>query len=234
MKIRIVVPLAIDVFNNIALDEALLFKAPDTDIEVVNLDGGYDRIDVYSNEKTITYTLPFIVDKVMEAEKEGCDGVFISWFGDPAVDASRVAVNIPVVGGFEPAVHMASLISTRWSIISPTPGTVSTFRMLARKHGLEENIASMLTVNVPLTDERGIEEKVLPLVEKAVDEDGAEAVVLGCTGFGRLASNLARQMKIKGKPITVINPSAAAIGFLESLIRSGLSQSRVTYPESLL
>lgn len=65
--------------------------------------------------------------------------------------------------------------------------------------------------------------------KKAVDEDGAEAIALGCTGLGRVAHHLAQQMAAKGKPVPVVSPTAAAIGFLELLIRSRVSQSRLTY-----
>jgi hypothetical protein len=36
-------------------------------------------------------------------------------------------------------------------------------------------------------------------------------------------------MALKGKPVPVISPTASAIGFLELLIKSGISQSRLTY-----
>ena len=67
-------------------------------------------------------------------------------------------------------------------------------------------------------------------MEKAVDEDGAEAIVLGCTGMMGLAQDLAEAMAARGRPVPVVDPTASAIGYLELLIRNGISHSPLTYP----
>jgi hypothetical protein len=36
-------------------------------------------------------------------------------------------------------------------------------------------------------------------------------------------------MEAKGKPVSVVNPTAFAIGFLELLIKNGVSNSRLAY-----
>jgi len=229
MKIRIVLPIALDVFNQVALDEALQTKAPDTTIDAVNLDGGPENIECFYEE---ALAAPHIVEKVVQAEKDGCDGVFISCFGDPAVDASRDRVKIPVVGAFQPAVLTASLISVRWSIVTVSKNAIPYLWTLARKVGVESKIASIRRIDTPLIslmDEGLITERLLLQSEKAMDEDGAEAIILGCTGMGRVAQAIAQRLAAKGKPIPVVNPTASAIGFLELFIRSGISQSPQTY-----
>ncbi|MGD9824206.1 hypothetical protein, partial [Desulfobacter sp.] len=55
------------------------------------------------------------------------------------------------------------------------------------------------------------------------------AIVLGCTGMLGVANGLARILKEKGKPAPVIDPTTTAVTLLQSLIRNGLSQSRLTY-----
>ena len=229
MRIRIVKVIASGVMNEITKREALQTKSPDTEIEVVNIDKGPDNIE--SSYEEALASVP-IIEKVVQAEKDGCDGVFISCFGDPAVDASREQVKIPVVGGFQPAALTASLISSKWSIVTVSKNVIPLIRGLARKLGVENSIVSIREINTPfleLLDENIIKRQSLIQIEKAVDEDGAEAVVLGCTGLGRVAENLSQQMAAKGKPIPVVSPTAAAIGFLELLIRIGVSQSRLTY-----
>ena len=63
MKIRIVVPLISDVFNVEVIKEASQFKAPDTVIDVVNLDRGTASIESHYDE---ILAAPVIVSKVVK------------------------------------------------------------------------------------------------------------------------------------------------------------------------
>jgi len=73
--------------------------------------------------------------------------------------------------------------------------------------------------------------RLLEQIHKAVVEDGAEAIVLGCTGMLGLGKALKEALSREGREVPVVEPTAAAIGFLESMIRSGISHSKVTYPK---
>jgi allantoin racemase len=229
MRIRIIVPIIKEVFNDEVLKEASQFKAPDTELEVVNIQKGPASIESRYDDILASFS---IVEAVKKAEKAGCDGVFIDCFGDPGVDASRELVRIPVVGGFQPAALTASLVSDRWSVVTVLKNLRPIVGELARKLGIEGNIASVRDIDTPvleLHDKKVLEERLLLQIEKAVSNDGAEAVVLGCTGMLGLAQKLAQQAEQKKMPIPVIDPTAAAIGYLELLIRARLSQSLLTY-----
>lgn len=229
LKIRIVVPIISDIFNEEVLTETLQFKAPDMEIDVVNLDKGPVSIESRYDDTLAAYN---IIDKVVQAEKDGFDGVFIDCFGDPGVEASRELVRIPVVGGFQPAALTASLIASKWSVVSVLPNVIPMISDLARKLGIESNIASIRHINtnvLELQDRNIVQERLLTSMIKAVEQDGAEAIVLGCTGMLGMAQYLSEQMTARGTPVPVVDPTAAAIGYLELLIRSRLSQSQLTY-----
>lgn len=229
MKIKIVIPIIKDIFNEETLKEASQFKAPDTEIETVNLDRGTASIESEYDEMLCS---PDIVEKVIQAEKDGFDGVFVDCFGDPGVNAAREMVSIPVVGGFQPAALTATMIAGQWSVVTVLRSVVPMLQGLIRKLGVESNVASVRDINTPvleLTDKNVLETKLIEQIEKAVTEDGAEAVVLGCTGMMGLAQTLSKKMKDKGIPVPVVDPTAAAIGFLQLLIRNGISHSKITY-----
>ena len=229
MRIRIIVPIIKEVFNDEILKEASQFKEPDTELEVMNIQKGPASIESRYDDILASFS---IVEEVKRAKKDGCDGVFIDCFGDPGVDALRELVRIPVVGGFQPAALTASLVSDRWSVVTVLKNLLPIVGELARKLGIEGNIASVRDIDTPvleLHDKKVLEEKLLIQIEKAVTNDGAEAVVLGCTGMLGLAQKLAQQAEQKKMPIPVIDPTAAAIGYLELLIRARLSQSLLTY-----
>jgi allantoin racemase len=230
MRIRVIAPIISDVFNEEILKEASQFRGPDMDIDVVNLSKGPASIESHYDEILAAY---HVVELVVQAEKQGIDGVFVDCFGDPGVDASRELVRIPVVGGFQPAVLTASIIAGKWSVVTVLQSVVPMINDLARKLGVEKNMVSVRDINTPvleLTDKGLMERRLRESIEKAVHQDGAEAIVLGCTGMLGLADRLEKDMAKRGVPVPVIDPTASAIGFLEMLIRCNVTQSFLTYP----
>lgn len=205
MKLRIVVPIITDLFNQEVVKEVAQFKAPDTEINVVNIVHGPASIESRYEEMLAS---PDIVEKVVQAEKDGCDGVFVDCFGDPGVHAAREMVRIPVVGAFQPAALTASLIAGRWSVVTVLKSVVPLVDDLSRKLGLSQNIVSIRDIDTP----------VLELQDKGVLEKKL------------LAQKLEKTMEEKGRAVPVVDPTAAAIGFLELLVRSKLSHSLLAYP----
>jgi len=231
MKIRVIAPIILTKFNDDIRREVEQFRAPDVEFDVVNLCRGPASIESRFDDALATID---IMEKVKRSEQEGFDGVFIDCFGDPGVAASRELVRIPVVGAFQPSVLTACLISGSFTVITILQGLVPLVRENLRKLGVEGHVASIRSIETPvleLDDHEQILEHVLSQALEAIEEDGAEACVLGCTGMMGIASALARKLRELGKPIPVIDPTAAAVGYLQLLIRSGLSQSRLTYAE---
>ena len=229
MKIKIILPIITEGYEEEVTREAAQFAAPDTEISVQRLDRGPASIECAYDEMLAA---PDIVEKVIQAEKDGFDGVFIDCFGDPGVEAAREMVSIPVVGGFQPAALSANIISGKWSVVTVLSSVVPMLRGLARKLGIENNIASVRDIRTPVLELTGndmLKQKLLEQIEKAVREDGAEAVVLGCTGMMGLSGALAADAAERGFPVPVVDPTAAAIGYLQLLHRSGLTSSRITY-----
>ena len=231
MKIKIIMPIDSDVFNEKTLEDAKQVAAPDTELSIENLDEGKGAksIEYRYNEHE---SADGIVNKSIKAAADGFDGIFISCFGNPSVGVVRELLDIPVVGGFDPAVVMATAICQRFSIITVMPSVIPLIEDLVREIGGLNNLASIKDVGIPVLDLEDEEKLKAKLVEgsiQAIDEDGAQAIVLGCTGMLDVATEVERILAEKGKPAPVVEPTKASITFLQSLIRSGLSQSRLTY-----
>ncbi len=231
MKIRIVVPIiSADWVFEAVMKDAEQFKAPDTELDIVALDKGPASIEGAYDELLAAHN---VVDKVVEAEKDGCEGVFVDCFGDPGVDAAREMVSIPVVGGFQPAVTAASILAGRWSIVTILKGVVPLLEGLIKKIGLESRMASCLDVDLPvlaLDDQDILLTRLFEQSKRAILEHGAEAIVFGCTGMLGVGPALREKLEREGLLVPVIEPTAAAIGFLESAIRSRITHSKRTYP----
>lgn len=68
------------------------------------------------------------------------------------------------------------------------------------------------------------------LALKAIREDGAQSLLLGCTGFVDVAGRVATLLEeTLGSYVPVIDPNQAGFGFLVSLVRMKLRPSRLTY-----
>jgi allantoin racemase len=55
--------------------------------------------------------------RIVEAEKEGYDGIVIACYGDPGIEAAKELVNIPVVGITEASYALARILCTKFLVV---------------------------------------------------------------------------------------------------------------------
>ena len=173
-----------------------------------------------------------IIEIAREAERDGCAAIFVDCFGSPGVSILRELVNIPGVGGFDGAVLMASSIAQRFSIVTVLPEVCPMLEEQARALGITDNLASIRNVGMPVKDLKDRDKLIRHLVaesEQAITQQGAQAIILGCTGMVDVVDAVRDKLQSKGLPAPVIDPSYAAITLLQSLVRCGLSQSPLCY-----
>ena len=64
-----------------------------------------------------TLAAPQVIQRILEAERNGMDAVVIDCMSDPGFDAVREAVSIPVIGQTQVCSFLASALSHRFSIL---------------------------------------------------------------------------------------------------------------------
>jgi allantoin racemase len=107
---------------------------------------------------------------------------------------------------------------------------------MVRGLGLEERVITIRDVGIPvlgLSHGGQVEDKIFEACLKAINEDGAEVLVLGCTGMVGLSEKLQERLREKGYEVPVVDPIRAAIYYAKLLVRLGLRQSRISYPKPL-
>ena len=67
--------------------------------------------------------------------------------------------------------------------------------------------------------------KLTAEAQKAIDEDGAHAILLGSTTMHQAGDYMAAHL-----PAPVINPGPVTIKITEAIVQLGLSHSKVLYP----
>jgi allantoin racemase len=91
--------------------------------------------------------------------------------------------------------------------------------------GLDYFLASVRSLDLSVVETDAEPEKtkkrVLEVAQKAVDEDGAEVIILGCAGMAGYAKEIERKLRVK-----VLDPSAVALKVAEAMADLGLTQSK--------
>ena len=230
MKLSVIIPSSVDAFIEGTRTEVQSFASDITEIDVVHLPYGPASIECEYDEALAG---PPILQRVTEAAANGAEAVFVTCFGDPAIHAARELVDIPVVGGFEPAILTALSLGERVSIITVLPNVVPLLQGLVRRHGLESRVNSLIrVVDIPvlaLDDHDILVERLYVEAQAAIESDHADVVVLGCTGMIQVAANLQEKLASRGPFVPVVDPTGAAVTWLESQVRLGLRASRACY-----
>lgn len=224
MKIKTIMCNSSKEFYDAHAGRRLAMSTDEVQLVVVNIPHGPDSMESAYDE---AIAAPYILQQVVSAETEGCDAVVIDCAADPALRAAREISELPVVPAGEASYHAAMMVAGKFSVITVLPTTANEISDHLKMYGFSSRVASVRSANVPvlaLEDEQEAEEPLYAAARKAIDEDGAQAIVLGCTGMMAMRDSLEKRL---GVP--VIEPYLAAIQFAASLVRMKLRQSRLSY-----
>ncbi|MEG1067738.1 MAG: aspartate/glutamate racemase family protein [Anaerovoracaceae bacterium] len=234
MKILFIRPIITQRENYLEEDIVKEFASANTEVIARHLEYGPSSIE---NEYDLVYSSPFVLEEAIKGEKDGFDGIISYCFANPAVDACREAVSIPVLGSGEASMAMALAVGRRISIVTILPNILPLIRKQWEPHIRNGKVVSVRSANVPVlsigdgSDE--IFEKLYQEAKMAILEDGADAIVLGCTGFAGFAQKIQERLKEDGFIVPVLDPAATSIKMMEALVTCNVRNSRVTYMEPI-
>lgn len=203
---------------------------PDVAVDIAAPEAGPPAIE---NRVDAAMAVPALLEAVVAAQDAGYDAVIISCFSDPGLDACRELVSIPVTASGQASMHVAAQLGARFSIIAPNKGGGSRGRENPGKYGMTDRHASTRGAGLSVMDlarDRGRTlDRLTEVGRGAVEEDGADTLVLGCMSmaFHGIETELSERI---GVP--VVNPVPASIMLAELLARTGLSHSVVAYPRA--
>lgn len=222
MRILVVNPNTTAGMTRAAGEAARRVAAPGTEIEALNPTMGPASIEGYYDE---AFAVPGLLAEIAAAGERSCDGAVIACFDDTGLDAARSLASFPVVGICEAAMHVAALIANRFAAVTTLSRSLPPLEALARRYGMAERCRVRAAEIPVLALENAAPEVVARLRDecaRAIAEDRAEAIVLGCAGMTELAAHLAADL---GVP--VIDGVVAGVKLIEALVGLGLSTSKV-------
>ncbi|MCR4428428.1 MAG: aspartate/glutamate racemase family protein [Caldiserica bacterium] len=198
-------------------------KRPDTQLSVVNPEHGPLTIESAFEESWATVNMLGLVKK---ANQDGFDGIIIACFSDPGLRASREISDIPVFGIMETSLHIACMLGSRFTIITNRRERVPHKVQQVHELGLGNFLASVrpLNLSVQETDSNPqvAKRRIMEVSRSAVEEDGAEVIVLGCAGMAGYEEEIEKELKV-----AVLDPSTVTLKFAEALAEIGLRHSKL-------
>lgn len=229
MRIKVIIPNSGMSRETLEMREKMLsqYAWPGTEISVDCIAGGPESIESAYDE---VLACPYIVEQTISAEKEGFDAVIIYCGSDPAVNAAREVVDIPVIGPGKVSKIVAFDLGYRFSVLTVLDSCIVRDREAVFEKGFSHNsLVSVRAIGIPVSNVRdNMEESLRAMVEAGEKcmEDGAECLVLSCLGMAGLGERLQEKLGIP-----VIDPAPVSVMYAQTLVKLGLSQSRIAYPK---
>jgi allantoin racemase len=234
MRLKVIVPVVLN--RDVFTDESILAgyrsaSRTDVEIDIVSQEHGPASIE---SEYEEALAQPGVIEKIQEAEAQGYDACLIDCFGDPGLRAAREVVSIPVIGAGEAAMFLAAMLGRRFSVITVLNSIVPLIQNNVVIYGLGTKLASVRAVDIPvlkLRDQRdALVERLGQEGSLAVEKEGANTIVLGCTGMAGLSEAVEENLRSRGQEVPVVDPVKAAVKLAESLIDLGLGRTHL-HPE---
>jgi allantoin racemase len=202
LRIRLVVP--IRGLSSDAVGERLRFlrsiAESGTEIDAAQVSEGPPAVE---SEVDAVNAGPEVLRLVKDAEEEGCDAAIVWCAGDPALDAARELVDIPVIGPGESMRLLSSMMGRRPCCVTPD------IPVLEMRRDVERTTKAIRSI-----------------VETKIDRGEGDVFYLGCLALFGFGEPLRRSM---GVP--VIDGGEASLKMAEVAVRLGLRHSRIAYPK---
>ncbi|MGM8930247.1 aspartate/glutamate racemase family protein [Salinicola halophyticus] len=196
--------------------------AESTRIHVSQPDSGPVSIESHFDE---AISAVGVLEEVRRGEAMGMNAYVIACFGDPGLLAARELTRAPVIGIAEAGFHLATLISTRFSVVTTLTRTAIIAEHLLDQYGFRHHCRRVRATDLPVLELENpagnAYEALLDECQRAKDNDGIGAIVLGCGGMADLTERLTHDLQMP-----VIEGVSAAVKLAETLVSLGLGTSK--------
>jgi allantoin racemase len=192
------------------------FAAGDFEVDCLATPGAPRFIETYEDQLKAA---PGMV-RLLCGQHDRYNAFIVACHCDPNLDAMKEISRKPVVGIGEASMRIAAMLGHRFSILSATSHSIPGKGDLVRKYHLEGMLASIRTPGLE-DDSAGDQERYLQAARRAVQEDGAEVIVLGCAGMTGLDKAIQERLGIPA-----LDGVVCALILAFGLVKYGVSTSR--------
>ncbi len=234
MKILVINPVGTPIWDELTLKHLKQVANPGTEVVVRSLPQGPETIESEFDKALAEKHVVEVVARELLNSREKYDAVMINCFDDPGVKALREVVRDAIVLGIgETSITAALMLGFSIAIISTGRESKAIYRRRAAELGLLDRIVYTGGINLPVLKLREDETATLKALEeegkRAIEEYGAEVIVLGCGGMIGMAQELSRRLRVP-----VVDPTITTFKVTEALVASGLKHSYAYAPPHTL
>lgn len=166
-----------------------------------------------------------VMDAVLRYDQP-YDAVIQAGYGEHGREGLQELLDVPVVDITEAAASTAMFLGHKYSVVTTLDRAVPLIEDRLKLAGLDDRCASVRASGMAVLElETEPERAVATIVDQAaaaVNDDKAEVICLGCGGMAELEAKVRERT---GVP--VVDGVAAAVTIAESLVRLGLTTSKV-------
>jgi allantoin racemase len=184
------------------------------------------------------------VDCAIEAERAGFDAVLINTFGDYGIDEMKSATDMVIVGAGEATMAMCCNIGHKFSIVTVWPPRMNfVYHERLRNCAMEQRCVSIRNIlgNQDVTGIEGagqaisklqarddsIQDRILAAIDVAVNQDGADTIILGCTCMAAVGPEIARRAQVP-----VLESMRTGYKTAETMLSLGIRHSHQAWPKA--
>jgi allantoin racemase len=206
------------------IDEAARrYASPGTEVVTLQPYFGAEAVDC-NFESYISAVA--VMDRVL-AYDEPYDAVVMAGFGEHGRDGLQELIEQPVIEICEASAHVAMMLGRAYSVVTTLQRSVPPIEDRLRLAGLSDRCASvrasgMSTLEVD-EDPGGAMRAIVAEARRAVEDDHAEVICLGCAGMAGLEEAITTELHVP-----VIDGIGAAVRLAEALVGLGLKTSKIS------
>jgi allantoin racemase len=212
MRLLVINPNISEDVTGLIEKEALRSAAPTTEVVLATARHGFEYIETRFESLVAAGAVAELV-----AEHHGqVDGVLVAAFGDPGIPALKEISDVPLMGITEAALCAAALQGQRLAVVAISDRITAWYRDCIDRFGLGSRVVSIRSIKEALggigTVQDDFQDVLVDLAGTAVNEDGADVVILAGAPLAGLARNVRGQI-----PVPVVDGIAAGVRMLEAV-----------------
>ncbi|KAA0075721.1 Asp/Glu/hydantoin racemase [Mycolicibacterium sp. P9-64] len=200
--------------------------APNTEIVSARPRFGATAIDSAAESYLSAVGVMDVVATMLAAGEFDVDAVILAGFGEPGKDALQEMLSVPVLDIAECAAHVAHLIGRRFSVVTTLARSIPAIEDRLALAGLAAHCASVRACGLGTaevdTDPAGAVRAIVDEAARAIAEDGADVICLGCAGMAGVTETISTKLGVPA-----VDGVAAAVALAQALVGLGLSTSKV-------
>ena len=217
MKILIINPNSDPVMTAAIQASAEVFADGAFEVRTLSTPGAPQFLETYQDE---VQAGPGMMEILRENEAD-FDAFIVACHSDVNLGAMKEGTRKPIIGIGEASMKLASFLGPTFSVVTTHQHSVPGKVEQARRYHLQDQ---MVSVRAPRVGEEDLTdfELYFTLARQAMDEDGAEVIVLGCAGLSGMDHQLQEALHIP-----VLDGVVCALILTTGFARHGLGTSKV-------